>query len=168
MAITNFRHKHYFLSNMYPFKNGIETPDGVKVYTSEQLYLPPRLTQRAARLAVESAENGFEAKKLFNQLQKTGSSVREDWEQIRVPKMRDSVMVKFAANPDIREELLATGEEELIEGNDRDDTFWGISPISGEPKGENMLGKILMEARESFRQPDFSVDIDTLVKRIFE
>jgi predicted NAD-dependent protein-ADP-ribosyltransferase YbiA (DUF1768 family) len=43
--------------------------------------------------------------------------------------------------------LLETGDAELIEGNDWGDTFWGV--CGG--KGNNFLGKLLMEVRKELR-----------------
>ena len=62
--------------------------------------------------------------------------------------MSQLLMEKFA-NPKLREKLLATGDEELIEGNDWGDLHFGID--SKTRKGENVLGKLLMEIREKYR-----------------
>ncbi|HVU59303.1 MAG TPA: NADAR family protein [Candidatus Saccharimonadales bacterium] len=168
MAIEVFRGEHFFLSNMYPFKNGITTPDGVIVHTSEQLYLPARLVHKEDRLAVEEAPSGFRAKRISRQLQNAGHPIRPGWDMVRVPIMRDCILVKFAANIALRDQLLATANEELIEGNRWGDIFWGVSPPPPDGTGENMLGRLLMDAREGFRSPDFSIDIDELVQRIFD
>lgn len=44
--------------------------------------------------------------------------------------------------------LLRTGEQDLIEGNDWGDTFWGVD----QGIGDNHLGKILMQVRTEIRQ----------------
>ena len=44
--------------------------------------------------------------------------------------------------------LLSTGNAELIEGNWWNDTFWGIC----RGKGENHLGKILMNIRNQLTE----------------
>lgn len=46
-------------------------------------------------------------------------------------------------HPDVLEELLATGSAQLVEANTRD-WFWGCG---SDGKGQNMLGRILMEHR---------------------
>lgn len=61
--------------------------------------------------------------------------------------MRDIVHIKFSSNDDLREALINTGSEELVEGNYWGDTFWGQSPVG---TGQNNLGKILMEIRNAF------------------
>lgn len=47
--------------------------------------------------------------------------------------------------------LLATKDAELEEGNTCGDTVWGISPI-GSGNGANMLGKLLMQVRDEYKQ----------------
>jgi ribA/ribD-fused uncharacterized protein len=61
--------------------------------------------------------------------------------------MRAAVRTKFRAHPDWRAELLATGDEELIE-NAPGDYYWGCG---ADGSGKNMLGRILMELRAELR-----------------
>ena len=49
---------------------------------------------------------------------------------------------------ELREQLLATGEAQLIEGNTWNDTFWGVC----KGKGQNWLGRILVEVREELAE----------------
>ena len=70
--------------------------------------------------------------------------LRPAWDDIKLNVMRDLVWRKFSEDPELRAKLLATGDAELVEGNAWGDTFWGVDQ-SG--KGENHLGKILMETR---------------------
>lgn len=86
------------------------------------------------------------AKRKARELQK---QMRVGWGKDRVEAMRKLLEVKFR-NPRLRALLLATGNEELQEGNRWGDTFWGIDLYSG--KGENRLGKLLMELRERIRK----------------
>jgi predicted NAD-dependent protein-ADP-ribosyltransferase YbiA (DUF1768 family) len=60
--------------------------------------------------------------------------------------MEELVRRKFA-DPELAEKLLATGDEELVEGNTWNDRFWGV--CRGE--GRNELGKILMRVRAELR-----------------
>lgn len=62
--------------------------------------------------------------------------------------MHDIVRAKFEQNPDLRQKLLSTGSEELIEGNTWGDTFWGVCKGSG----QNWLGRILMFVRDEVRE----------------
>ena len=72
--------------------------------------------------------------------------LRPNWESIKIQVMRDIIHEKFAQNPNLREKLLATRDNELIEGNNWNDTFWGI--CNG--IGKNWLGRILEEERDKY------------------
>lgn len=72
---------------------------------------------------------------------------RPDWYELRVAHMRYVVYDKFTRHPDLRASLLATRDEELVEGNHWGDVFWGVC----RGKGENWLGRILMETRQCLR-----------------
>lgn len=45
----------------------------------------------------------------------TRQLLRADWEQVKDDVMREAVRAKFRAHADLRAELLATGDEELVE-----------------------------------------------------
>lgn len=74
--------------------------------------------------------------------------LRSDWEQVKDEIMRQAVLNKFAANSEIREILLSTGDEEIVNQSPVD-LYWGRRK---DGSGENKLGKILMEVREILRQ----------------
>jgi predicted NAD-dependent protein-ADP-ribosyltransferase YbiA (DUF1768 family) len=58
--------------------------------------------------------------------------------------MRHLLESKFGkANPELRQMLIDTNPCVLIEGNTWGDRFWGVC----EGKGENMLGRLLMNLR---------------------
>ncbi|TAE58853.1 MAG: NADAR family protein [Nostocales cyanobacterium] len=71
--------------------------------------------------------------------------LRKDWEKVKDEIMRKAVLCKFTTHADIQEILLSTGEEELVE-NSPIDFYWGCG---ADGSGKNMLGKILMEVRET-------------------
>ena len=73
--------------------------------------------------------------------------LRSDWERVKDDVMRRAVLCKFEAHADLREILLATGEEELVERNVLD-YYWGCGQ---DGSGRNMLGCILMEVRTILR-----------------
>lgn len=74
--------------------------------------------------------------------------LRHDWNEVKDDVMRRAVLAKFRTNADIRDILLSTGDEELIEKT-TDDYYWGCGTKG---TGANMLGKILMEVRDQLRQ----------------
>ena len=73
-------------------------------------------------------------------------NLREDWEEVKDSLMLEALRAKFSIQG-LREKLLATGNEELIEGNHWNDTYWGV--CNG--IGKNMLGKLLMQVREEIK-----------------
>lgn len=74
--------------------------------------------------------------------------LREDWEQVKDDVMRRAVRRKFETDADLRELLLATSDEPLVE-NAPTDYYWGCGKTG---TGRNMLGKMLMEVRAQLRQ----------------
>ncbi|MBK1988535.1 NADAR family protein [Sphaerospermopsis aphanizomenoides BCCUSP55] len=73
--------------------------------------------------------------------------LRDDWEVVKTDVMRAAVLKKFLTHQEIREVLLVTGDEVLVE-NSPTDYFWGCG---ADKTGQNHLGKILMSVREEIR-----------------
>lgn len=74
--------------------------------------------------------------------------LRPDWEQVKDDVMRRAVLRKFETHAAIRQILLDTGDEEIVE-NTSYDYYWGCG-TNGD--GKNMLGQILMEVRTLLRE----------------
>lgn len=72
----------------------------------------------------------------------------EAFDRYKIQIMRDALIKKFE-HPVFRKKLLATGNREIQEGNYWGDKFWGICLKTGE--GQNNLGKIIMNIRDSIR-----------------
>lgn len=73
--------------------------------------------------------------------------IRPDWDTYRLEAMRKAIEAKFSQNEELKDKLLATGTRNLVEASPTD-TFWGIGKSK---KGQNMLGKLLMELRDKLR-----------------
>jgi len=73
--------------------------------------------------------------------------LRKDWEQVKDDVMRVAVLKKVESHDEIKQILLSTGDEEIIEDSPVD-YYWGCG---AKGTGKNMLGKILMEVREKIR-----------------
>ncbi|MEH2192887.1 MAG: N-glycosidase [Nostoc sp.] len=73
--------------------------------------------------------------------------LRKDWDLVKTQIMREAVLKKFLTHADIREVLLKTGDELLVE-NSPTDSFWGCG---ANKVGLNYLGKTLMSVREEIR-----------------
>ena len=146
--ITSFRGDYKFLSNFYecyvPMTFG---KDHIPFeFRNAEAAFQAHKTTNLADLVIFSNMTGPEAKKFGRKLK-----LRDDWNDIRLQVMTKVLLVKFTINWELREMLIATGQRELIEGNTWGDTFWGVC----DGKGENHLGKILMEIREMFIREKF-------------
>lgn len=62
--------------------------------------------------------------------------------------MFEVVLAKFSSSTYLKNKLLATKDEEIIEGNTWGDRYWG--QVNG--IGRNKLGKILMKVRHVLSQ----------------
>lgn len=70
------------------------------------------------------------------------------WDDEKVAILKTAVIKKFESYKNLRDLLLSTGEEELIEANP-DDYFWGEG---ADGTGKNVMGKMLMEIRDLVRK----------------
>src|SRR5712692_6380855 len=62
--------------------------------------------------------------------------MRVDWERVKDEIMRTAVLRKFETHADIREVLLGTGDEEIVEAAPTD-SYWGVG---ADGQGVNRLG----------------------------
>lgn len=74
-------------------------------------------------------------------------TLRPNWGLIKNWVMKECVLAKFTQHPHLQEQLLVTGDEELIEDSPID-WYWGCGD---DGTGQNNLGKILMEVRKEIR-----------------
>ena len=74
--------------------------------------------------------------------------MREDWDIIKFDVMKKVVMSKFSQHKKLQDILISTGNEELVEDSPYD-SIWGRGP---DWKGQNHLGRILMETRDFLKK----------------
>ena len=139
MTIDSFRDEHDYLSNFYSCP--VEY-DGLTYQNTEAAFQAAKCVDRNEREKFVSLSPG-QAKKLGRKV-----DLREDWETVKIDVMRDVLKSKFSLNSELREKLIATGDVELIEGNHWNDRFWGVC----RGKGQNHLGKLLMELRKILKK----------------
>lgn len=140
--IDSFRGSYAFLSNFYECD---VTYNNLTFKSSEAAFHAQKSPERAKEFI---NLNPTEAKKLGRQV-----NLRSDWESIKYDLMKDIVDAKFSQNPSLKSKLLATGDEELVEGNWWNDTYWGVCTNKKyDHVGQNNLGKILMEIRNKFKE----------------
>ena len=70
-----------------------------------------------------------------------------EWDTIQIDVMRKAIGAKFSQNYTLETLLLDTGDRQIIYSNPND-SFWGVGDDN---KGENHLGRLLMELREILR-----------------
>lgn len=136
--IDRFDGEYAFLSNYSasPFR-----VDYVLFPTMEHYFQANKADNQNDYLRIAYAPTPGEAKRLGRKIQ-----LRPDWEKIKDNIMLTGLRKKFA-DPELRNLLLATGDEELVEGNYWGDTYWGV--CNG--VGQNKLGKLLMQVREEIK-----------------
>lgn len=147
--INCFRGQYAFLSNFYEapvtyqgltYRNNEAAFQAQKCMSAYQVdHCEKPLIDERIRFATLSASD---AKRLGREI-----TLRKDWEEIKVEKMREIVKAKFDQNDELREQLMQTGDEYLEEGNTWGDRIWGT--VNG--SGANLLGQILTEYRERYR-----------------
>jgi len=143
--IGPFEGKYEFLSNFYNFykKHGIMISfNGIECETSEHAYQAAKSTTFDDFMYVMNSSTASKSKKRGKEIKK-----RIDWREAKFKVMYEVCRRKFEI-PELKQLLLNTEEEELIELNWWGDEVFGVN--SNTMKGENHLGKILMKIRDEF------------------
>lgn len=137
--IDRFIGEYEFLSNFYPSEVEYK---GIKFPTVEHAY-------QAAKCKTKEEMRKFTEYETPGKAKRAGRKVdlRDGWETIKLFIMEELLRQKFS-NPAMARKLLDTDENVLVEGNDWDDTFWGV--CNG--KGENHLGVLLMKTRKALSE----------------
>jgi len=133
--IDSFKDEYRFLSNFWPAEVRFE---GLQYPSVEHAYQAAKTEDPKERVDVQSCTTPGKAKRQGRKV-----TMRSDWDDVKVDIMEHLLYEKFA-HPELRDRLLQTGTQGLVEGNTWGDTFWGVSG----GKGENHLGRILMKIRK--------------------
>jgi nicotinate (nicotinamide) nucleotide adenylyltransferase len=141
-------------------------PDMIDKFKGEFDFLSNRFHWRFKWLGLEfgSAEAAFQASKCTDESERKvfascstdkaalkGKDIipSTDWEQARLDIMESIIRAKFEQNPILMRRLKGTGNRLLINGNNKQETYWGVDLYSWQ--GENYLGQILMKIREGLK-----------------
>ena len=146
-TISSFKGRYAFLSNFAHCEVEFE---GDKYITTEHAFQAAKTFNKEERTEIREALTPAIAKRFGKEV-----TLREDWEDVKVDIMYNLLKQKFSI-PEFREQLLATGNAKLIEGNHWNDTFWGV--CNG--VGRNMLGELLMQLREEIKEDLHNGNID--------
>lgn len=123
-------------------KHGLEL-DGKYWPTSEHYFQAQKFVGSIYEEEIRLVESPMDAANMGRDRDKP---LRPDWEEVKDEVMKKAVLQKFLTHPDIRDILISTSPEEIIEET-TDDYYWGCGTKG---TGKNVLGKILMEVRSTF------------------
>jgi ribA/ribD-fused uncharacterized protein len=137
-VIDSFRGEYRWLSTNWPAQVEL---GGMRFPSVEHAYQAAKTTDARQRAQFLTGSPG-DAKRLGRRV-----TMRPDWEVVKVDVMRDLLRQKFARGSELAAKLIATGAQPLVEGNTWGDTFWGVC----RGKGENNLGRLLMQVRDEVR-----------------
>lgn len=134
-VIVSFTGEHRWLSNFWPAAVRF---GGIIFPTVEHAYQAAKSKDFGVRMKIAHASTPALAKRIGGDL-----TLRKDFPAIRLDVMRYLIARKFE-HADLAMQLIATAPMQLQEGNTWGDRFWGVCY----GRGENHLGKILMDQRE--------------------
>jgi len=112
--------------------------------TTEHYFQAQKFAELEHQEAIRQARSPMTAARMGRDRKRP---LRPDWNEVKDDVMRQAVLQKFATHAGIREILLSTGDELIIE-NAPHDYYWGCGK---DKSGKNMLGTILMEVRDQLR-----------------
>jgi ribA/ribD-fused uncharacterized protein len=133
---------HAYLSNFSP--HGFEL-DGLYWPTAEHYFQAQKFAGTDHAEQIRRARTPKEAKRLGRT---RAYPLRTDWETVKDDVMHRAVLRKFETHDALGEQLLATGNEALVE-NAPGDYYWGCG---ADGSGLNRLGTILMDVRAVLRE----------------
>lgn len=130
-----------FLSN-FAEGYGFYDSDGIWWDTSEHYYQAMKTYIIKEREYVRVASSPFQAKKRGEEI-----NITHDWPERKIEVMRQVLEYKFASGTELAGLLQCTGIDYLLEYAPWGDDFWGVVDKK-QRKGQNWLGRLLMERRE--------------------
>lgn len=149
--------KYGVFSNFYPCS--FTDDKGIKYNCTEQYFMVQKL------LTFDPSNHDLLSRMLSEtdpkSIKKYGRQVKNynetTWNSIRYQVMLQGVILKFTQNENLLKILIGTGSEILAEASPYDN-IWGIGMYESvaknmDPsqwKGQNLLGKVLMEVRRGF------------------
>lgn len=141
MAIKDFRGQYRWLSNFHMIPVDFE---GLTYPSTEHAYQAAKFSEHELREAIQKLPKPAESRKAGQLAQ-----VDEVWHTVRKFQVMERVLREKFKDDTLRQKLIDTGDEELVEGNTWHDNCWGSCVcLNCGNKGENRLGKLLMKLRK--------------------
>jgi len=140
--IDTFTGPYRFLSNFYPCAPYVQW--GPRFFpTVEHAYQAAKCVSGQDAETIVHLRTPGEAKRYGRQVK-----LRGDWDGVKLDVMRVLLARKFECI-DLAKQLLATGDAQLVEGNEWGDEYWGSNTKLG--RGQNHLGRLLMHLRAALQ-----------------
>lgn len=154
--IVHFKsEEHKFLSNFYPAR--VEYL-GVIYPSSEHVYMSAKSDETVEIDGATYTWKNFCTRTDVRPSKVKGESrfltLPDNWDTLKLVVMYDCLVSKFS-DPKLRERLLATGTQNIQEGNWHGDIFWGVDLRQNPNFGENNLGRTLMRIRDEIKRGDY-------------
>ena len=125
----------------------------IPIRTSEALYQACKYPSMPMIQFEIIAENSPMTAKMKAKVHRRNS--RPDWHKVRVKVMRWCLQVKLAQNWETFSKLLLETSDRPIVEQSRKDAFWGAKAVDDHTLvGMNVLGRLLMELRETVKSDD--------------
>lgn len=145
LDLNTYMEEAYCLDNFSAFCVEI---DGVIYKTAEHAFQTIKFLENAPEIA-EKIKNSFSPFEARNIAHANKSLRRKDWSEIKYDVMEKILFEKVNQNPYVKNKLISTGENKIVEDcGDDDDKDWGCG-IDG--TGQNNLGKIWMKIRKKLK-----------------
>lgn len=148
ITFTKTKLPYGWLSNM----SGHPVTDaGVEWRTAEHLFQAERFADPDIREAIRSHRSPMTAK--FYAKARTEQMVVVPQSEPDLVNMLRILRLKASQHPDLLEQLLATGDELIVEDVTKrphgSGLFWGMGLVNGVWTGRNVLGKLWMQVRST-------------------
>jgi len=139
-VIQEFQGDYRWLSNFWPARVGL---DGVFYPTVEHAYQAGKTIIRAERHDIWLAPSPGKAKRWGKNV-----TLRPDWEVVKLSIMEALLRQKFAQYQ-MYEKLLATEDQQIVEGNRWHDNYWGdcLCQNCVTVPGHNWMGYLIEKIR---------------------
>ncbi|WP_315861310.1 NADAR family protein [Roseiconus lacunae] len=122
--------------------------------TSEHYFQAMKFKDKKDQEQIRKANSPMLAARMGRDRKRT---LRKDWESAKVNVMHEALVAKFTQHEELRELLLGTGDAKIIE-HTANDGYWGDG---GDGRGKNMLGRLLVELRETLRSQTTEGSLDS-------
>jgi ribA/ribD-fused uncharacterized protein len=153
ISFTKVNLPYGWCGNMAPY--AVEYA-GKRWRTTEALFQALRFDDEAIREEIRATSSPMSAKWTAKKYIKLGKHVVVPQSEPDLANMVLALRLKLAQHPELRQQLLDTGDEVIIEDCGKrqggSGMFWGAAFKEGRWVGENTLGKLWMRIREALRQ----------------